>query len=40
MGRQSIGDKWLALLQYIAGQGGLSVGEVAAVFRALLGLAR
>lgn len=40
MGRKSIGDQELALLQYIAEHGDVSVGEVAAVFGESRGLAR
>ena len=40
MGRKSIGDQELALLQHIAEQGDVSVGEVAAVFGESRGLAR
>ncbi|NDK39097.1 BlaI/MecI/CopY family transcriptional regulator [Pseudoxanthomonas gei] len=40
MGRKSIGDQELALLQYIAEQGDASAGEVAAVFGESRGLAR
>jgi predicted transcriptional regulator len=40
MRRKTIGDQELALLQYIAGQGDASVGEVAAAFGESRGLAR
>lgn len=40
MGRKSIGDQELALLQYIAEAGDASVGEVAADFGQARGLAR
>ena len=40
MRRKTIGDQELALLQYIAGQGDASVGEVAAEFGEARGLAR
>ena len=40
MGRKSIGDQELALLQYIAEQGAASAGEVAAAFGESRGLAR
>ena len=40
MGRKSIGDQELSLLQYIAGHGDVSVGEVAVVFGESRGLAR
>ena len=40
MRRKTIGDQELALLQYIAGQGDASVGEVAAAFGEARGLAR
>ena len=40
MRRKTIGDQELALLQYIAGQGAASVGEVAAAFGEARGLAR
>ena len=40
MGRKSIGDRELSLLQYIAGHGDVSVGEVAVVFGESRGLAR
>ena len=40
MGRKSIGDQELALLQHIAERGDASVGEVAAAFGESRGLAR
>jgi predicted transcriptional regulator len=40
MRRKTIGDQELALLQYIAGQGDASAGEVAADFGQARGLAR
>ena len=40
MRRKTIGDQELALLQYIAGEGDASVGEVAAAFGEARGLAR
>ena len=40
MGRKSIGDQELALLQHVAERGDVSVGEVAAAFGESRGLAR